>query len=54
MTKLVQCRTADKKAEAVRELVNEGHFKSVSDVVDSGLDMVLDKYGKLGISGGRS
>jgi Arc/MetJ-type ribon-helix-helix transcriptional regulator len=54
MTTLVQCRTADKKAEAAKELVNEGHFKSVSDVVDSGLDLVLDKYGKLGTNRGRS
>lgn len=50
MARKLQLQTSDKKAEAVAELVKEGHFSSISDALDTALTLLLDRYGKLGVS----
>lgn len=47
-TKFLGVRTAPHKAKLLRELVQECKVASISDGLDMGLTMLLERYGKLG------
>jgi Arc/MetJ-type ribon-helix-helix transcriptional regulator len=53
MSELLHIRVSKARKKTIKRMVDEGLFRSISEAVNTALTLLLEKYGKLGVSDSR-